>query len=95
MWRYSCLQLPNRQAVKPLVGEYIDVMAHTVGIESFLSLPKRVYLDTFQRLAPSTFKAAPTRSPGGTNSGPEAPCTDGGYRPWLRGHEAAAGGPDC
>ncbi|MCY4109965.1 MAG: IS1595 family transposase [Chloroflexi bacterium] len=40
-----------RQAVKHSVGEYVDGMAHTNGIESFWAMLKRGYQGTYHRLS--------------------------------------------
>ena len=43
--------LPNHQSVKHSVGEYVDGMAHTNGIESFWSMLKRGYKGTYHRMS--------------------------------------------
>lgn len=43
--------LPNHQTVKHSVGQYVDGMAHTNGIESFWSLLKRGYHGTYHRIS--------------------------------------------
>ena len=43
--------LPNHQSVKHSVGEYVDGMAHTNGIESFWALMKRGYHGTYHRMS--------------------------------------------
>ena len=43
--------LPNHQTVKHSVGEYVDGMAHTNGIESFWSMLKRGYHGTYHRMS--------------------------------------------
>ena len=43
--------LPNHQSVKHSVGEYVDGMAHTNGIESFWSMLKRGYHGTYHRMS--------------------------------------------
>ena len=43
--------LPNHQTVKHSVGEYVDGMAHTNGIESFWSLLKRGYKGTYHKMS--------------------------------------------
>ena len=43
--------LPNREAVKHSVGEYVNGMAHTNGIESFWSMLKRAHKGTFHKLS--------------------------------------------
>ena len=43
--------LPNHQTVKHSVGEYVDGMAHTNGIESFWSMLKRGYKGTYHRMS--------------------------------------------
>ena len=43
--------LPNHQTVKYSVGEYVDGMAHTNGIESFWSMLKRGYKGTYHRMS--------------------------------------------
>ena len=42
---------PNHETVKHSVGEYVGGMAHTNGVESFWSMLKRAYVDTFQKLS--------------------------------------------
>ena len=44
--------LPNHQSVKRSVGEYVDEMAHTNGIESLWAMLKRGYHGTFHRTSP-------------------------------------------
>ena len=43
--------LPNHESVKHSVGEYVDGMAHTNGIESFWSMLKRGYHGTHHRMS--------------------------------------------
>ncbi|MCY4354646.1 MAG: IS1595 family transposase [Truepera sp.] len=43
--------LPNHQAVKHSVGEYVDEMAHVNGPESFWSMLKRAHKGTFHKLS--------------------------------------------
>ena len=43
--------LPNHQTVKHSVGEYVDGMAHTNGIESFWSMLKRGYKGTYHKMS--------------------------------------------
>ena len=43
--------LPNHQSVKHSVGEYVDGMAHTNGIESFWSMLKRGYHGTYHKMS--------------------------------------------
>ncbi len=43
--------LPNHQTVKHSVGEYVDGMAHTNGIESFWSMLKRAYKGTYHKMS--------------------------------------------
>ena len=43
--------LPNHQAIKHSVGEYVDGMAHTNGIESFWSMLKRGYHGTYHKMS--------------------------------------------
>ena len=43
--------LPNHETVKHSVGEYVDGMAHTNGIESFWALMKRGYHGTYHRMS--------------------------------------------
>ena len=44
--------LPNHQAVKHSVAEYVRGQVHTNGIESFWALLKRAHKGTFHRLSP-------------------------------------------
>ena len=44
--------LPNHEAVKHTVGEYVRGMAHTNGIESFWSMLKRGYVGTYHKMSP-------------------------------------------
>ena len=44
--------LPNHETVKHSVGEYVDGMAHTNGIESFWSMLKRGYHGVYHRMSP-------------------------------------------
>ena len=44
--------LPNHEAVRHTVGEYVRGMAHTNGMESFWSMLKRSYVGTFHKLSP-------------------------------------------
>ena len=43
--------LPNHQTVKHSVGQYVDGMAHTNGIESFWSMLKRGYHGTYHKMS--------------------------------------------
>ncbi len=43
--------LPNHKAVDHSVGQYVDGMAHTNGIESFWSMLKRGYHGTFHKVS--------------------------------------------
>ena len=43
--------LANHEAVKHSVGEYVDGMAHTNGIESFWSMLKRGYHGTYHKMS--------------------------------------------
>ena len=43
--------LPNHQAVKHSVGEYVRDQAHTNGMESFWALMKRGYYGTYHRMS--------------------------------------------
>ena len=43
--------LPNREAVKHSVGEYVNGLAHTNGVESFWSMLKRTHKGTFHKLS--------------------------------------------
>ena len=42
---------PNRQVVKHSVGEYVNGMAHTNGVESFWALLKRGYYGTYHQMS--------------------------------------------
>lgn len=44
--------VPNRQAVKHSVKEYVRGMAHTNGIESFWAVLKRAHKGTFHKISP-------------------------------------------
>ena len=44
--------LPQHEAVKHSVGEYVRGMAHTNGMESFWSMLKRAHMGTFHKLSP-------------------------------------------
>ena len=44
--------LPNRQASRHSVGEYVRDMIHTNGVESFWSMLKRAHKGTFHRMSP-------------------------------------------
>ena len=43
--------LKNHETVKHSIGEYVDGMAHTQGIESFWSMLKRGYHGTYHRMS--------------------------------------------
>ena len=43
--------VPNREVVKHSVGEYVNGMAHTNGIESFWSMLKRGYIGTYHKMS--------------------------------------------
>ena len=44
--------LPNHEAVRHSVGEYVRDMAHTNGLESFWALLKRGYHGTYHKMSP-------------------------------------------
>ena len=44
--------LPNHEAVRHSVKEYVNGMAHTNGIESFWAMLKRGYYGTYHRMSP-------------------------------------------
>ena len=44
--------LPNHQTVKHSVGEYVDGMAHTQGIESHWAMLKRGYHGVYHKMSP-------------------------------------------
>ena len=44
--------LPNHQAVKHSVGEYVNGMIHTNGVESFWSMVKRGHMGTYHHFSP-------------------------------------------
>ena len=44
--------LPNHEAVRHSVGEYVRGQAHTNGVESFWALLKRGYHGTFHKISP-------------------------------------------
>jgi len=47
----ACQGLPNHQAVKHSVSEYVRDQAHTNGLESFWSLLKRGYHGTYHHMS--------------------------------------------
>ena len=49
-WGYR--DLPNRQAVRHGVGQWVDGQAHTNGLESFWSLLKRGYQGSYHKMSP-------------------------------------------
>ncbi len=49
-WGYR--DLPNRQSVRHGVGQWVDGMAHTNGLESFWSMLKRGYHGTYHHMSP-------------------------------------------
>ena len=49
-WGYR--NLPNRQAVRHGVGQWVDGQAHTNGLESFWSLLKRGYAGSYHKMSP-------------------------------------------
>ena len=44
--------LPNHRSVKHSVGQFVDGMAHTNGIESFWAMLKRGYHGTYHQMSP-------------------------------------------
>ena len=44
--------LPNHETVNHSVGQYVDEMIHTNGVESFWSMFKRAYKGTFHKMSP-------------------------------------------
>ena len=44
--------LPNHEAVRHSVGEYVRGQAHTNGMESFWSMMKRGYYGTYHKMSP-------------------------------------------
>ena len=48
----SYLGLRNHETVRHGIGEYVDGMAHTNGIESFWSMLKRGYHGTYHKMSP-------------------------------------------
>ena len=48
-WGYH--GLPNREVVRHGVGQWVDGMAHTNGLESFWSLMKRGYMGTYHKMS--------------------------------------------
>ena len=44
--------IENHEAVRHTVGEYVNGMAHTNGIESFWAMLKRGYIGTFHQISP-------------------------------------------
>ncbi len=44
--------LENHRSVKHSVGEYVDGMVHTNGVESFWSMLKRAHKGTFHKISP-------------------------------------------
>jgi len=49
---YAYDGLPNREAVRHGIGEYVNEQAHTNGIESFWALLKRGYYGTYHKMSP-------------------------------------------
>ena len=49
-WGYH--DLPNREAVRHSVGQWVNGQAHTNGLESFWSMLKRGYHGTFHHMSP-------------------------------------------
>ena len=44
--------LPNHETVRHSVGNYVNGMAHTNGVESFWSMLKRGYHGTYHKMSP-------------------------------------------
>ncbi len=61
--------LPNHQTVKHSVGEYVDGMAHTNGIESFWAMLKRGYHGVYHKMSPDTWTSTSMSSLAATTSG--------------------------
>ena len=66
---YSGLPFPHK-TVKHSVGEYVNEMAHTNGIESFWAMLKRGYVGTFHRISPKHLHRYITEFEGRHNSRP-------------------------
>lgn len=47
----SCIGLENHESVNHTVGEYVNDMAHTNGIESFWAMLKRGYQGTYHKMS--------------------------------------------
>ena len=82
--------LPNHETVKHSVGEYVDGMAHTNGIESFWSMLKRGYKGTYHRMSAKHLQRYVNESPAGTTSGPGIPWSR--WRPSPAGSRASGCG---
>ena len=62
--------LPNHEAVKHTVGEYVREQAHTNGIESFWSMLKRGYVGTYHKMSPKHLDRYVTEFAGRHNARP-------------------------
>ena len=48
----SYVGLPNHETVRHSIGQYVDGMVHTNGIESFWAMLKRAYMGTYHKMSP-------------------------------------------
>ncbi len=91
--------LPNHQAVKHSVGEYVNGMIHTNGVESFWSMVKRGYVGTFHHYSPKHLHRYINEFSGRHNIRPEDTTAQmtavarGLVGKRLRYRELTAGGP--
>lgn len=63
--------LPNHQAVRHSVGEYVDQMAHVNGLESFWSMLKRGFHGTYHKMSPKHLDRYVTEFAGRHNVRPQ------------------------
>ena len=84
--------LPNHEAVKHTVGEFVRGQAHTNGIEGFWSMLKRWYYGTYHKMSPKHLDRYVTEFSGRHNACPLDTITqmkrlaaglDGKLLPWA------------